>query len=129
MGTAYRVIGDAAMLLHFAFLAYVTLGGFLAWHRPRLLPPHAATALYALGITVIGWPCPLTHLETWARRRAGQTGLPPEGFVDHYLTGVLYPAQHLPTIQLAVAATVLLSWTGALLRARGHTRHPGPNDA
>ncbi|WP_304454297.1 DUF2784 domain-containing protein [Nocardiopsis sp. YSL2] len=126
---AYRGIGEAAMLLHFAFLVYVTLGGFLAWKWPKALWPHAAIALYALGITLIGWQCPLTHLETWGRENAGQAGLPDEGFIDHYLTGVIYPADHLLTVQLAVAATVLLSWTGAALLAHRHRRHASPNSA
>ncbi|RKS09774.1 uncharacterized protein DUF2784 [Nocardiopsis sp. Huas11] len=123
---AYRAIGEAAMLLHFAFLVYVTLGGFLAWRWPRALWPHAALALYALGITLIGWQCPLTHLETWGRERAGQAGLPHSGFIDHYLTGVVYPAEHLRTLQLAVAATVLTSWAAAALHHRRRARHPTP---
>ncbi len=110
------------MLLHFAFLAYVTLGGLLAWRWPVLLWPHALVAAYALAITLVGWDCPLTHVEDWARMRAGQAGLPSEGFVEHYLTGVVYPAEHLLTAQLAVAAAVTASWTGAAvlaLRRRG----------
>ncbi|MDA2809002.1 DUF2784 domain-containing protein [Nocardiopsis suaedae] len=132
----YRLLGEAAMLLHFAFLAYVTLGGFLAWRWPALLWPHALVAAYALAITLVGWDCPLTHVEDWARLRAGQAGLPSAGFVEHYLTGVVYPAEHLLTAQLAVAAAVAASWTGAAVlavrrRARGGaggsggTRRPG----
>lgn len=110
------------MLLHFAFLAYVTLGGLLAWRWPALLWPHVLVAAYALAITLVGWDCPLTHVEDWARTRAGQAGLPSEGFVEHYLTGVVYPAEHLLTAQMAVAAAVAASWTGAAvlaLRRRG----------
>lgn len=117
------------MLLHFAFLVYVTLGGFLAWRWPALLWPHALVAAYALAITLVGWDCPLTHVEDWARVRAGQAGLPPEGFVEHYLTGVVYPAEHLLTAQLGVAAAVAASWTGAAVlaaRRRGRGGQNGP---
>lgn len=110
----FRLIADAAMIGHAGFLVYLTVGGFLAW-RPKwhwAIWPHLATAVYGLGIVVIGWDCPLTHLENWARERAGRERLPSTGFIDHYITGVVYPADHLLTAQLAVAATVLVSWTG-----------------
>lgn len=117
----YRVIADTAMIVHAGFLAYLTVGGFLAW-RPKwhwAIWPHLATAAYGLGIVVIGWDCPLTHLENWAREHAGQERLPSTGFIDHYITGVVYPADHLLTAQLAVAATVLVSWAGfAVLNKR-----------
>lgn len=116
----YQVIGDTAMILHFAFLVYVTLGGFLAWRWPRMIWPHVAVAAYALGITVIGWECPLTHVENWGRANAGQNGVTEVGFIDHYLTGVIYPAEHLLTVQLLVALSVAVSWAGwfALQRRR-----------
>ena len=108
----YRVIGEGAMVLHMAFLIYVVIGGYIAWRWPVLFWPHLACALYALGITVIGWACPLTHVENWGREQAGQAGLPPEGFIDHYLTGVIYPAEHLVTVRLLVAFSVAVSWFG-----------------
>ncbi|MCY9782983.1 DUF2784 domain-containing protein [Nocardiopsis sp. EMB25] len=123
----YRLIGDAAMVTHLAFLLYVALGGFLTWRWPRTLWIHAPVALYALGITLIGWACPLTHVENWARARAGQTGLPGASFVDHYLTGVVYPEEHLRTVQLAVAAAVLISWIGlAAFAYRGRRKENTP---
>ena len=110
----YRLIGEGAMVLHMAFLIYVALGGFLAWRWPRMIWPHLACALYGLGITVIGWDCPLTHVENWGREQAGQAGLPDAGFIEHYLTGVIYPAEHLLTAQLLVALSVAVSWGGLL---------------
>jgi len=109
---AYRLLADATMLLHAGFLVYLVVGGFLAWRWRRLIWPHVACAAYGLGIVVIGWDCPLTHVENWARERSGRETLPSSGFIDHYLTGVVYPAEHLLTAQLAVAACVLVSWAG-----------------
>jgi hypothetical protein len=123
-GMVYRVIGEGAMVLHLAFLVYVALGGYLAWRWPRMIWPHLACALYGLGITVIGWQCPLTHVEDWGRRNAGQAGLPPGGFIEHYLTGVVYPTDHRLTAQLLVALSVTLSWVGAVHLHRQRNR-PG----
>ena len=114
----YRIIADLAMLAHFAFLAYLVVGGFLAWRWPRTIWAHLATATYGLFNVLIGWECPLTHVENWGRDRAGDARLPATGFIDHYLAGVIYPRQHEVLIQLAVAAVVLISWAGLLLRRR-----------
>ncbi|MFV2197887.1 DUF2784 domain-containing protein [Nocardiopsis sp. LOL_012] len=124
---AYHVLAQSAMLLHFAFLAYVALGGFLAWKWPHTFWPHLCVALYALAITLIGWPCPLTHVENWGRLRSGREPLAPAGFIDHYLTGVLYPDEHLITVKAATALLVALSWIGLAaitLHRRAH-RPPG----
>lgn len=116
------------MIIHAGFLVYVTVGGFLAW-RPQwrwTIWPHLAAAAYGLGIVVVGWDCPLTHLENWARLRAGEEQRPSSGFIDHYVTGVIYPSDHLLTAQLAVAATVLVSWSGAAILHR-HRRRTAPD--
>lgn len=62
---------------------------------------------------------PLTHLENWAREVAGDQGLPPSGFIDHYITGVIYPESALGLVRLLVAVTVVASWIGySILRSR-----------
>jgi Protein of Unknown function (DUF2784). len=107
----YRLIADVTMVVHFAFLGYVALGGFLAWRWPRLIWPHLAVAAWGL-ISIAGADCPLTLLEDWARRAAGEAGLPPSGFIDHYIEGVVYPGEYSRIAQLAVAAVVGVSWAG-----------------
>ncbi|MGQ0574541.1 MAG: DUF2784 domain-containing protein [Pseudonocardia sp.] len=111
----YRWLADAVMLLHFAFLVYVALGGFLAWWRPHLLVPHAVAALWGALTVTVGLACPLTAWEDRFRRLAGEQGLP-RGFIDTYLTGVVYPERHLLAAQLLVAALVVVSWSGVLIR-------------
>ena len=121
---AYRIIGEAAMLLHFAFILYVAVGGFLAWKWPRTIWAHTAVAVYGLSISIFAWTCPLTRIENWGRENAGQAGLTEAGFIDHYLTGVIYPADNLREVQAGVGVVVVLSWIGlALLTAR--RRRPG----
>ncbi len=39
----------------------------------------------------MGWICPLTPLEQNLRRQAGQGGYS-GGFIEHYVGGLLYPA-------------------------------------
>jgi hypothetical protein len=113
----YQLLADAVMLVHFGFLVYVALGGFLAWRRPWLIVPHAGAASWGLVSATVGIACPLTAWEDAARRLAGAQGLP-RGFIGTYLTGVVYPADRLLEAQLLVAALVVVSWVGFALRLR-----------
>ncbi|WP_442791046.1 DUF2784 family protein [Nocardia sp. NBC_01327] len=44
------------------------------------------------------------------------------GFIDHYITGVLYPRSALDLVRVLVAVCVLASWVGFWFRA-SHRRH------
>ncbi len=113
----YRVLADTTVVVHLAFLAYVVGGGFLAWRWPKLIWPHLALAGWGFSTVVFGLNCPLTYLEDWARRRGGEPGLS-QGFIDHYLTGVIYPAKYKGLMKAAAAGAVLVSWVGFAVRQR-----------
>lgn len=114
----FLLVGHTAMALHFAFLVFVVFGGFLSWRWPRLLWAHLVAAAYALGIVVIDWPCFLTEIENWSRSATGRAVMD-NGFIDFYLTGNLYPPEHLFTSRVVMAGVVAVSWAGwSLLRGR-----------
>lgn len=124
----YRVLAETTMAVHFAVLAFLLLGGFLAGRWTAVIWPHLAIAGWGLTSTVFGWPCPLTMLEDWSRRQAGQAGLT-TGFIDTYLTGVVYPERYTTQIQIGIGVVVVLSWIGAAAlryRNRAELRTGGP---
>ncbi|MFI9413844.1 DUF2784 domain-containing protein [Nocardia gamkensis] len=108
----YRLAADATAVTHFAFVAYVVVGGFLAWRFPRTIWLHLLAVCWGFGTIVVGFDCPLTHLENWAREHAGRERLPSSGFIDHYLTGVIYPEHALGLVRAVAAAVVVASWIG-----------------
>ena len=114
----YQVLAQAAVAAHFLFLAYLLVGGFLAWsaHWRWTVLAHVPVVGWGIAIVTVGQTCPLTVLENWARVRAGQQGLA-RGFVDTYLTGVIYPARYLGEVRLLIAMVVLVSWLGIAVRA------------
>jgi Protein of Unknown function (DUF2784) len=112
----YRLIADAAMVVHFAFLAYMAVGGFLAWRWRRTIWAHLAVASWGVLSVVTGIECPLTLVEDWGRRNAGLAGLPASGFIDHYIEGVIYPEEYTNLARLGVAVLVLFSYVGYVLR-------------
>jgi hypothetical protein len=117
----YGLLADLIVIVHLALIAFVAVGGFLAWRWPRLLWLHVPAITYALVIVTVGFDCPLTPLEKYLRHVAGQAGYA-DGFVDHYLTGVLYPDRLLGLARALVAAAVVASYAGLLLQ---HRRWPG----
>ena len=120
----HAAIADLVMLAHFAFLVVLVLGGFAAWRWPRFIAVHVGLAVWGVLNAVVKVPCPLTDVEDWARLQAGEQGLP-RGFIDRYLTGVVYPEEHLTTIQIAAACMVVVSWIGFVVRWRRRRRRSG----
>jgi len=120
----YVVLVAAVAAAHFAFLGYLVSGGFLALRWPRTIWLHVAVVAWAIGSAVLRFPCPLTWLERWARAHAGLGPLPPGGFMDYYLTGVVYPTGA-PWVAPALAfGAVAASWIAfaATRRRRGHAK-------
>jgi len=106
----YRLLADATVVVHFAFLAYVLVGGWIAVRFRWSILTHLAAAGWALAIVVVpGLDCPLTWVQDWALRRSGE-GPVPGGFIDTYVRGVLYPDGWVVAAQVVVAVVVLSSW-------------------
>lgn len=96
--------------VHLAFIGYLLVGGFLALRWRRTFWLHAPVVTWAVLIVTAHLDCPLTWLERWARARARMAPLPPDGFIAHYLAGVLYPASATGPVEFAVLVTVTVSW-------------------
>jgi len=103
----HRVAADAVLLLHLAFIVFAAIGGLAVLRWPRLAWLHLPVASWAALIEFGGWICPLTPLEVALRRSAGQAGFA-GGFVEHYLTAIIYPQGLTRAHQVALGAVVVL---------------------
>jgi hypothetical protein len=104
---SYGLMADAVLVLHLAFIAFVVIGGLAVLRWPRLAWVHIPAALWGALIEFGGWICPLTPLENSLRKLGGETGYS-GGFIDHYLTSMIYPDGLTRTTQFAVGALVLV---------------------
>lgn len=87
----HRLLADAVVLLHLAFVAFAILGGLLAL-RWRWMPwLHLPAVLWGTAVELAQWRCPLTPLENALRRAAGGATYS-GGFIEHYVHPLLYPA-------------------------------------
>ena len=106
----YQSVVALVVVLHFVFIGYVVIGGFLALRWRRTIWLHIVAVIWGIAIATKRVDCPLTWLERWARARAGMAPLPPDGFIAHYVTGVIYPVGWVVGVQLVSFAVVALSW-------------------
>jgi hypothetical protein len=83
-------MADVIVLLHFAFVAFVVLGGLLALRWPRVAWLHVPAVIWGALIEFTGWICPLTPLENWLRRNGGDASYQGD-FIAHYILPALYP--------------------------------------
>jgi uncharacterized membrane protein YhhN len=103
----WRVLADAVLIGHLAFVLFVVGGGALVLRWPRLAWLHLPAAAWGVAIEFGGWICPLTPLENHLRQLAGQAAY--EGdFIARYLLAVLYPQGLTREIQWLLGSAVLV---------------------
>ena len=120
----YRLLADAIVVLHFAFLLFVVAGGLLVLRRPRLAWAHVPAFLWGAAIEFLGWICPLTPLENRLRELGGGSAYA-GGFIDRYVAGIVYPAGLTRDVQIGIGVLVLalnLALYGMLWRRRRRRR-------
>ena len=123
----WRLLADATVAFHFAFIVFVVLGGLLALRRPWVAWLHVPAVAWVVWLELTGATCPLTPLENAFLVRAGAAGYP-GGFIDHYLMPVIYPAGLTPHIQAMLGIGVLvlnLAVYALAWRRRRGTHHGG----
>ena len=101
----YRLLADSIVILHFLFIMFALLGGFLFFCLKWTILLHLPTAIWICVIEFRGWICPLTPLEN-RLRLAGAAGYK-GGFVEHYLIPIIYPPGLTREIQLILGGLAM----------------------
>ena len=99
-------LADLVVLLHMGFVVFVVAGGLLALRWRRMAWVHVPCAVWGAWIEFAGWICPLTPLEIWLRRRAGEAGYE-TGFIEQYVLPVLYPSELTRSTQVVLGTVVV----------------------
>ena len=122
---AARWLADVVLVLHLAFIVFVVAGGLLVLRWPRLAWVHIPAATWGALIEFTGSVCPLTPLEVALRQQAGQAGYA-GGFIEHYVSGLIYPGGLTRLTQVFLGLFVLGVNSVAYLRLWRRTRaRPG----
>jgi hypothetical protein len=108
----YLLLADAVVLVHFAFIVFVVLGVFTVYRWPKMVWAHVPCALWGAWIEITGGICPLTPIEVRFRRMGGAEGYA-GGFIEHYLTPIIYPSGLTRADQFLLAGLVVAVNLGA----------------
>lgn len=101
-----RLLADLVLVVHFLFVVFVAVGGFLVLRWNRLAWAHVPAVLWGAAIEFRNGVCPLTPLEKFFRTRAGQATYE-HGFIENYLLPIVYPAGMTRQVQLVLGFTAL----------------------
>ena len=122
MAHFYQDLADLVLLLHSLFVIFVIaglfltiVGGYYRWHWVLDVGFRVVHLLCIFAVIVQSWVgilCPLTTLEVWLRRRAGD--VPYDGsFVRHWLEHFLYysaPEWVFTLVYTTFGLLVFLAW-------------------
>jgi hypothetical protein len=103
----YRLAADGLVVLHGLWLVFVACGALLALRWPRVLWVHVPAVLWGALIEFMGWVCPLTPWENRLRRLGGG-GDYEGGFIERYVTAMIYPEGLTREVQIALGVAVLV---------------------
>lgn len=103
----YGLLAAAVVALHAGFILFAFLGASLLVRYPGLVWLHVPALAWGSWIAASGSICPLTPLENSLRAQAGQ-GSYAGGFIDHYVTPVIYPEGLTRGTQMAYGAALVI---------------------
>lgn len=107
-----HILASVILLLHFAFVLFAIFGAFAVLYRRWVAWIHLPAVAWSSVVNLAGWVCPLTPLENRFRMAAGQAGYT-EGFIEHYIASLVYPAGMTRTVALTAGITVVV-WNAAV---------------
>jgi len=102
-----RILGNLVLVFHFAFALFSALGGFLVLWKRWIAWFQIPAVLWSSFVNLFSHVCPLTPLENRFRRLAGQTGYE-GGFIEHYITPLIYPGGMPRRMELIAGYSVLI---------------------
>jgi len=100
-------IADLLLVLHLAFIVFVVFGGFLVLKCEKVAILHIPCALWGAFVELSGRVCPLTPLEFYFRKMAGE-GTFSGGFIEHYVMPLVYPTGLTRGMQISLGIIVLI---------------------
>jgi hypothetical protein len=102
----FRVLADATVVVHLAFVVFALLGGLLVLRWPQVAWVHLPAAAWGAWVEFAG--CSPAHpRENWLREQ-GDRVVYSSSFIEHYLLPILYPASLSRELQWTLGGIVVL---------------------
>lgn len=98
----YKIFADIVVLIHFFWIVFLFLGAVWGVKNKSIRVIHLSGLFFAVLLQVLGWYCPLTHLELWLRSKHNTILTYGGSFIIHYLEKLVY---------LQISMTMVLVFT------------------
>jgi len=85
-----EALADAVILIHLLWIILVLVGVLWTRGRPGWTAVHLACLAWGIVVEVGPWPCPLTLLEDYLERHAGEHTVG-GSFILHEVQTLIYP--------------------------------------
>jgi hypothetical protein len=115
---------DLVAITHAAFIAFLLVGGFVAWRLPRLVLVHLPAVVVTAALFAFGADCPLTDLEKYLRRQAGEPAYR-GGFIAHYLLPMMPDGARAVAVPVFFVVVTATAYVGYIARRRRAGTEPG----
>jgi len=86
----YKIVADSVVFLHLLWILFLVFGAFLGRKNKTVKIFHLSGLLFALLIQILGWYCPLTHLEIWLRSKPMPDLVCTGSLIIHYIAKIVY---------------------------------------
>lgn len=106
------IAADIVLLFHTAFALFAVAGFFFILLEPLVVVVHLPVVIWSALVNLAHWTCPLTPLEQWLRRHAGQAGYT-GGWIQRYLEPLVRPLG-MPRKMELIAGVSVLVWNAML---------------
>lgn len=122
MATDYRMLADAVVIVHAAYVAFVVvglgailIGVAMRWRWTRNFAfrvAHLAAIALVCIESIVGVMCPLTALEDWIRERGGAARYPGDfiGYFAHRLIFYDLPPWVFAIVYISFAVVVAITF-------------------
>jgi hypothetical protein len=111
----YARAADLVAVTHAAFIAFLLVGGFVAWRRPRLVWAHIPAVAVTSAVFALGADCPLTDVEKYLRHEAGERAYR-DGFIAHYLLPMVPDGARAVIVPVVVVVVTAIAYAGYIVR-------------
>lgn len=103
------LLADVVIVFHFLWILFLVFGFWFVLKRSRIAYLHAAGLLFSLILNLMGWYCPLTHLEYFLRSLHDPGTTHVLSFTERLLESVVYPDLEESVIRFGEVIFVVLN--------------------
>ncbi|MCX8118528.1 MAG: DUF2784 domain-containing protein [Desulfobacterota bacterium] len=86
----YKLLADFTVWVHLLWILFLLTGALWGRRHKWIRAFHLLGLAFALLIQLLGWYCPLTHIEAWLRARHHPDLTYTGSFIIHYAERIIY---------------------------------------